>query len=475
VNGLKFFQWFVKNKGRKMVNNVIAPVRQRAGLGCPPSTFTTNRSERTNGVIQDFIKRRYGLRRVDVFSFSVALQDLIDMQEKEFELAVVGKGEYRICPAYQDLQVTPTQWTRMTQKQQKQALLKIRTTSVEDTSSSSQQQVTRALSEEIDPILGEVLQAGVDWLPCNVLAEITKKAAEICDAGTTVELPVTGTTTTVIVPSRRNPQQPHIVNVYPNGKCECDKSCPGFSVENICAHVLVACLKMSRLKDFLHWFVTTKRRTGGVNYTRAVSFGMPAGRGRKGEAPPRKRKKRSPATTQVPRNETQQFSAPPVQAQQLPTFQTQTHGNPIQQNFLQPVNPPPQSPSAPYLPRHPPQPVRPSCPCPAPNSFILYSLHFCPPLTSVCFGCGNSLKPSGIICNPPGDLVIVSFMQRQYFYEGESRTRSGNVYFHCSARCVRLRQPAFDPLRHCVVTDPIRSLLTPVHYQYIEQNLGLRL
>ena len=37
------------------------------------------------------------LRRVDVFSFSVALQDLIAMQEKEVELAVVGKGEYRIC------------------------------------------------------------------------------------------------------------------------------------------------------------------------------------------------------------------------------------------------------------------------------------------------------------------------------------------------------------------------------------------
>ena len=80
ANGLKFFQWFVKNKEKKMLNHVIAPVRQRAGLGCPPSKFTTNRSERTNGVIQDFIKRRYGLRRVYIFSFCVALQDLIEMQ-----------------------------------------------------------------------------------------------------------------------------------------------------------------------------------------------------------------------------------------------------------------------------------------------------------------------------------------------------------------------------------------------------------
>mgnify|MGYP002803567663 CR=1 FL=1 len=119
----------------------------------------------------------------------------------------------------------------------------------------------------------------------------TRKATEIHDAGTAVELPSTGTVTTIIVPSRNNPQQPHIVNIYPSGKCECDKNCPGFSVEEICAHVLAACLKKSRLKDFLHWFVTAKRKTGAVNYTRAVTFGMPAGRGRKGEPPPRKRKK----------------------------------------------------------------------------------------------------------------------------------------------------------------------------------------
>ena len=69
VNGLKFFQWFVKNKAKKMINHVIAPVRQRAGLGCPPSKFTTNRSERTNGVIQDFIKRRYGCAALTSFHF----------------------------------------------------------------------------------------------------------------------------------------------------------------------------------------------------------------------------------------------------------------------------------------------------------------------------------------------------------------------------------------------------------------------
>ena len=250
----------------------------------------------------------------------------------------------------------------MTSKQQKQAFQKIYTTDVNDTSTTSELQVTQVVSEEICPILGELLEAGVDWLPQDVLTQKTKKAREIHDAGTAVEIPSDGTITTVIVPSRSNPQQPHIVNIYPNGKCECDKSCPGFSVEEICAHVLVACLKMSRLKDFLNWFVTAKRKTGRVNYTRAVSFGMPVGRGRKGKALPRKRKKRCPPATQVQRNETpptntrpffqpseweHQFSAPAAQAQQIPTFRPPSHVNPIQQNVPQSVDPPRQNPGTP--------------------------------------------------------------------------------------------------------------------------------
>ena len=98
-----------------------------------------------------------------------------------------------------------------------------------------------------------------------------------------------------------------------------------------------------------------------------------------------------------------------------------------------------------------PLPIRPQYPSPAANTFIVYSLHFCPPLTSICFGCGKSLKPSSLISDPPGDLVIVSFMQRQFKYGGEVHTRPVNVYFHCMTTCVRQKQPAFDPRCHCTV------------------------
>ena len=49
-NGRNFFKWFHNHKSVDFVNCVISPVRQRAGLGCPPEKFTTNRSEATNNV-----------------------------------------------------------------------------------------------------------------------------------------------------------------------------------------------------------------------------------------------------------------------------------------------------------------------------------------------------------------------------------------------------------------------------------------
>ena len=59
--GAEFYEWFIKNRANKeFVENVIRPVPERAGLGCPPERFTTNRSERTNCVIQDFVKRKTG-------------------------------------------------------------------------------------------------------------------------------------------------------------------------------------------------------------------------------------------------------------------------------------------------------------------------------------------------------------------------------------------------------------------------------
>ncbi len=136
-----------------------------------------------------------------------------------------------------------------------------------------------------------------------------KKAADIHKAGAIAALPSTGTMSTVIVPSKSNPKQPHIDNVYPSGRRECNKNCPGYSAdEEMTYHLEIV-----------------------------ISAGL-----------------------QI----TQQFSRISGPAS-MPTFP----------------------------------------------------------------GCGNTLKPSGVIGELPGDLVIVSFMPRQFRREGEVHTKEGNIYF----------------------------------------------
>ena len=85
--------WFPTRKRKEFLSSVIKPVHQRAGLGPPPNRFTTNWSEQTNRLIQEFVKSQNEGKNVDKFTFCVAI--LINQQEQAIELAIVGLGEYK--------------------------------------------------------------------------------------------------------------------------------------------------------------------------------------------------------------------------------------------------------------------------------------------------------------------------------------------------------------------------------------------
>ena len=123
-----------------------------------------------------------------------------------------------------------------------------------------------------------------------------------------------------------------------------------------------------------------------------------------------------------------------------------------------------------YGPRFPAQ-HRPPYPSPYPNSFIVYLLGFCPVQTSVCFGCGSSLKPGGQIGNPPADLVIVSNMHKEWRQDGETRRKAANVYFHCILDCVRRKQPFFRP-NQCFMPQQIVHFFTQEYKLCLAQKFG---
>ena len=56
------------------------------------------------------------------------------------------------------------------------------------------------------------------------------------------------------------------------------------------------------LEVYPKWLMANKRKTGGLNYSKAIKFGMPAGRGRKGKRPPRSRRGKQSVSVVVLRN-----------------------------------------------------------------------------------------------------------------------------------------------------------------------------
>ncbi len=162
-NGEEFHGWFKTNKAKAFAESVVSSVRQRAGLGCPPEKFTTNSSERTNGIIQDFIKRDCGAAKVDKYTFVTSLEKLIKIQEQEIEMAVLGKGQYTLRDQCSHIRVNGNQWDRMTEGQKKAALCRIHQIGIEDVLPTSVSIVAAHLSKDVPPVVQEMVSGGVGY------------------------------------------------------------------------------------------------------------------------------------------------------------------------------------------------------------------------------------------------------------------------------------------------------------------------
>ena len=58
---------------------------------CFPEKFTTNISEKTNSLLQEFLSQDYGKKKVEKYFFALSVEKLVKGQKQEVELAVVGR------------------------------------------------------------------------------------------------------------------------------------------------------------------------------------------------------------------------------------------------------------------------------------------------------------------------------------------------------------------------------------------------
>ena len=181
--------WFGLNKKEHFMYSVISPVPQSAGLCCPPKKFTTNQSERTNGVLQDCMKRECGTAKTDEYTLVISSKKLVKNQEQELELAVSDKGECQLHPEFCHLLVTGDKWTKMTNDQRKAALSSVNHISLEGSSPNSVATINTKLVEGKSRVFQQMLSAGVDWVTPDVLKYIPQKNKGLISEG---KITVTG-------------------------------------------------------------------------------------------------------------------------------------------------------------------------------------------------------------------------------------------------------------------------------------------
>ena len=219
-------------------------------------------------------------------------------QEQELELAVLDKGEYQLRPEFRHQVVTSDKWAKMTNDQRKEAFSRVHLIDLEEASPNSVASVNKTLVEGDSAVFQQILSAGVDWIIVDLLMLIAHKGEVLLKEGKVTELQAASACDTLIIPSKSKPTKPHIIVVCPNGIVEC-QNCQGYFASYLCAH---ASLKRGTLEAYLKWLVANKRKTGGLNYSKAITFGMPAGRGRKGERQLRSRRGKQTTSMVVPRN-----------------------------------------------------------------------------------------------------------------------------------------------------------------------------
>ena len=109
--------------------------RHKAGLGDPPSTFTTNASESINALLEN--KMDYKKHELPVFLDK--LKEVIEEQERELERAVVDSGKYQFCANYQHLVKQQSVWfMKMSTSQRENHLKKVARANLKVDSASKQ-------------------------------------------------------------------------------------------------------------------------------------------------------------------------------------------------------------------------------------------------------------------------------------------------------------------------------------------------
>ena len=312
-----FLQWFKTNKVEVICDTMLHPIREECGLGNPPDIFTTNPSESVNALL----KHKVDYNKSELPIFIQKLKEMVAEQNREVERAVIRRGKYRFRTSYKFLEIEESKWFKMTAQQRTKHLSKVHSLSVTDEEVSTQE--LAPMMPSVNPSsLSIDAQAALKNVnvPLTSLEAIWKKAEELLnDPKAIVAAPGQSEEARIVLSYSGRP--PHLVSPQKGGGFICDSNCPNFKSISFCSHTIAVAEISGKLSQFLAFLQKKKRQP---NLTRLVTCSMPRGRGRKGNAPPRRRKSAGETTIRVP------MTVPSVDQQSTPLSERQSNSSGLQ-------------------------------------------------------------------------------------------------------------------------------------------------
>ena len=308
-----FYEWFVGNCKDMVKRTMLKPVRVSAGLGNPPQPFYTNDVESHNNVIK--LHTKYTAQELP--QFVEKMKALITTQRNEIERAVVGMGEYRVCPQFKHFTIETRKYFQMSEKQRERALKKFFDAPFGDT----------PISNEID--LGDTEASKEEKsdsnplctlsIPRYVAEKVWTEGKELASSDDNIcaSPGCTDGTAWLVKSNCATRTKPFYVECKATGQVSCEKGCLMFNSCGVCAHAIAVATRNECLNTLVSWL----QKWGSLNVTKMAHSGLPMGAGKKGS----RRKFSTKASTKNVKKILQQHTPPELVS--LPD-----HGNPSRVN-----------------------------------------------------------------------------------------------------------------------------------------------
>ena len=180
AGGPHFHSYFARYQAEVVKYHMRRDLREAAGLGFPPTIFTTNASKSVNAVL----KKKVDYKQHQWPKFNDHLKQVVEGQRDEVIRCLSGRGQYRLCPQYSHLSTSILEWSKMRPEQRKNIISDLdssllrpdRTDKVEGSAVSQDTQSSKTSPSYLSV---DAEDSGIETLPLVTLQGMWEKASKL--------------------------------------------------------------------------------------------------------------------------------------------------------------------------------------------------------------------------------------------------------------------------------------------------------